>query len=296
MKNFLLGSAVLLLTMQGNALASSLKLASIPACERGEPICLESVIQEMNTRYEPLALQGDRDGIFALTYLRTTETLQRTLNEVSFENPASVVREDALFADYYFRAYDAYHSGMGDVPPVWKIAFDAASNRSVSGSGNLILGVSAHILRDLPFVLYELDQQGNPISYEDHNLINQVLLQANALGELAQRFDPTIDDGDLPGTEDDLQRFQIVAQWREVAFRNYERLRDAKSDSERSLVVAEIEGLSAATASSLFEAFQYPPTTNNNTSIPEPNSAYGLSLLACTWLLSKVKKQPSLRS
>jgi hypothetical protein len=291
MKNFLLGSAVLLLTMPGNALAASLKLASVPACERGEPICLESIIQEMNSRYEPLALQGDRNGIFALSYLRTTEILQRTLNEVGFENPVSVVKEDALFADYYFRAYDAYHSSMGDVPPAWKIAFDAAKNRSVSGGGNLILGASTHILRDLPLVLYDLDRQGNPVSYEDHNRFNQVLLQVDVLGELAQKFDPTIDDGDLPGTEDDLQRFQIVAQWRELAFRNYEKLRDAKNDSERSLVIAEIEGLSTTTAASLFEAFQYTPTTNNNTSIPEPNSVYGLSMLASSWLLSKVKKQ-----
>ena len=239
--------------------------------------------------------QGERNGIFALSYLRTTETLPWTLDQVGFENPASVVKEDALFADYYFRAYDAYHSGIGDVPPAWKIAFDAAKNRSVSGGGNLILGTTAHILGDQLFMLYELYEQGNPISYEDHNRFNQVLLQVDVLGELAQKFDSTI-DGDLSGTEDDLQRFQIVAQWCELAFRNYEKLRDAKSDSERSLVIAEIEGLSTATAASLFEAFEYPSTTNNNTSIPEPNSVYGLSLLASTWLLSKVKKQPSLRS
>jgi hypothetical protein len=65
MKNFLLGSAVLLLTMQGNALAASFELASVPTCKQGEPICLESVIQEMNTTYEPLALQG-----IAMVYLR----------------------------------------------------------------------------------------------------------------------------------------------------------------------------------------------------------------------------------
>lgn len=281
MKNLVLGSVLLLLSMQSSALASSFRLASIPVCQEGKPECLEFVTQEMKRRYEPLEAQRDRDGVFALSYLRTTETLQRTLDKVGFENPASIVQEDALYADYYFRSYDAYHSGTSDVPPAWKIAFDAAKNRSVSGGGNLILGTSAHILRDQPFMLYELYQQGNPISYEDHNRFNQVLLQVDVLGELAQKFDPTIDDGDLPGTEDDLQRFQIVAQWRELAFRNYERLRDANNDTIRAQVATEIEGLSAATATSLFEAFKNPPSP---ASVPEPSRASVLLILGSIWL------------
>ncbi|MEO1186669.1 MAG: DUF5995 family protein [Cyanobacteria bacterium J06636_27] len=118
-----------------------------------KPECLELVIQEMERRYEPLEAQQDRDGIFALSYLRTTEKLQQLLDSVGFENPTSIVREDALFADYYFEAYDNYHLNTGNVPQGWKIAFDAAENQSVTGTGNLSLGSSAHILRDLPFVL-----------------------------------------------------------------------------------------------------------------------------------------------
>lgn len=79
--------------------------------------------------------------------------MQQLLDSVGFENPTSIVREDALFADYYFEAYDNYHLNTGNVPQGWKIAFDAAENQSVTGTGNLSLGSSAHILRDLPFVL-----------------------------------------------------------------------------------------------------------------------------------------------
>jgi len=63
----------------------------------------------------------------------------------------------------------------------------------------------------------------------------------NVLEELAQ-FDPTIDDEDVPGEEDDQQRFQLIAQWRELAYRNFERLRDADTDAARAQVTAEIEG------------------------------------------------------
>lgn len=278
MKNLILGTIALLFSMQGSAFAAS--LASIPVCQEGKPECLNLVIQEMERRYEPLEAQRDRDGIFALSYLRTTEALQRLLNTVGFDNPASVVQEDALFADYYFRAYDDYHRGA-NVPAAWKIAFDAAENKTVSGGGNLALGTSAHILRDLPLMLYELSQRGTLVSYDDHNRFNQVLNSFNVLPELAQKYDPTIDDADIPGTEDDLQRFQVVALWRELAFRNYEKLRSSKTDSERALVVAEIEGLSTATATTLFEAFKNP---TSSVRVPEPDSMPVLLVLGGIWV------------
>ena len=59
--------------------------------------------------------------------------------------------------------------------------------------------------------------------------------------ELAQKFDPTIDDDDVPGDADDIQRFQLIASWRELAYRNYEKLRDAPSEEARAQVAAEIE-------------------------------------------------------
>ncbi|WP_414620026.1 DUF5995 family protein [Calothrix sp. CCY 0018] len=287
MKNLLLGSVALLLSIQSSALAVSQRLSSQTVCQEGKPECLELVIQEMERRYEPLEAQRDRDGIFALSYLRTTEKLQQLFDTVGFENPASIIREDALFADYYFEAYDNYHLGTGNVPTAWQIAFDAAENQSVSGTGNLVLGTSAHILRDLPFVLYELDQKGTPISLTDHNLFNEVLLQVDVLGELAQKFDPTIDDDDLPGTSDDLERFQVVALWRELTWRNYEKLRDAPNDASLAQVAAEIEGLSAATATSLFEQFKNPTPP---ISVPEPSSTLFLLFIGTYGAVLHIKK------
>ena len=257
MKFFVVMSAVLLLMLPGFAPALALEPTSKNACEVGKPNCVELVIKKMEQRYKPLAKQCDHDALFAFTYLRTTEVFLQTLEEVGYQDLAAVVREDALFAEYYFRSYDAYHSG-GNVPPAWQTAFDAAQGRSVSGSGNLILGFNAHIQRDLPFVLYELYVQGRPVSYEDHTRVNEFLQNVNVLEELAQKFDPTIDDEDVPGEEDDQQRFQLIAQWRELAYRNFERLRDAETDADRAQVAAEIEAYSAATATTLRQAFSYP--------------------------------------
>lgn len=287
MKKLLVGTAALLLSVQSSALAVSQRLSDRAVCQEGKPECLELVIQEMERRYEPLEAQRDRDGIFALSYLRTTEKLQQLLDNVGFENPASIVKEDALYADYYFEAYDTYHLNTGNVPTAWQIAFDAAENQSVSGTGNLALGTSAHILRDLPFVLYELDQKGSPISKADHDLFNQVLLQVDVLGELAQKFDPTIDDNDLPGTSDNLESFQVIALWRELTWQNYVRLRDAPDDTSRRQVAAEIEGLSAATATSLFEQFKNPTPP---VSVPEPSSIIFLLFIATYVVVLSFKK------
>jgi hypothetical protein len=307
MKNLFLGSIVLLLALPGTARASEQNLTSTEACQKGEPECVDLVIEEMERRYELLAELCDHDALFALTYLRTTETFLETLDEIDYDDPASVIREDALFAEYYFRPYDAYHSGKGDVPPAWQIAFDAAQNRLVAGAGNLLLGFNAHIQRDLPFVLYELYTQGTPVSYSDHIRANQFLQQVDVIDELVQKFDPTLDDTDLPGEEDDQQQFQLIVQWREDSFRNFERLRDAPTDAERTQVAAEIEGYSAAFAQELLQAFSYPPGTDssardaycqkcqegNHASVPEPNSRFALFLLSGIWLLRN-KLKPKL--
>lgn len=264
MKKLFLYSIVLFLTLPGVALASIREPTSKRACQVGKPKCVEFVIKEMERRYKPLARQCNHNALFALGYLRTTQVFLQTLKDIDYSDRSTVIREDALFAEYYFRAYDAYHLGADNVPPAWKEAFDAAQSRSVTSSGDLVLGFNAHIQRDLPFVLYELYKQGNTVSYEDHNRVNEFLQTVNFLTELAQKFDPTIDDEDVPGEEDDFQRFQLIASWRELAYRNYERLRDAQSDEARAKVAAEIETYALVSAQLLRQQLSYPPGTDSS--------------------------------
>ena len=223
------------------------------ACQAGEDRCVSRVIREMQRRFEPLAASCDHDAVFSLVYLRTTEKYLETVDEIGYSDAASVTREDSLFADYYFRAFDAYHGGSrqgaGTVPPAWQIAFDAAESRTLSAQGNAFLGISAHIQRDLPFVLYDLYLDGNGISYEDHTLVNDFLAQVDAATEIIERFDPTYP----PGSD-----ITLVAAWRETAFVNFERLRDA-TPAERVAITAEIEYAAAAFAVNVVASTAYPP-------------------------------------
>ena len=61
---------------------------------------------------------------------------------------------DAVFARYYTDAYYNWQSGnRAAVPRAWLTALDAAKNKKVSGTGDLLLGMNAHINRDLPYVM-----------------------------------------------------------------------------------------------------------------------------------------------
>jgi hypothetical protein len=138
MKRFAQGLAALSLLWAINLTVTSGDLADKRACQEGRPHCTHFVIQEMERRFRHLAKDCDHNAIFSLLYLRTTEKFRDTLSSIGYSDPASVVRQDALFADFYFSAYDAYHKGEGFVPPAWQIAFAAAGQRRVTAAGNAI--------------------------------------------------------------------------------------------------------------------------------------------------------------
>jgi hypothetical protein len=257
MQGVMLGVAMGLACVMGAATASA-DVSSRLACKLGNPRCVDGVIQEMEQRFKPLARRCDHDSIFALLYLRTTQKFDETLPALGYSDVRAVVREDALFADYYFRAHDAYRRRHGFVPPAWQIAFSAAEQRAVSGIGNALLGMNAHIQRDLPFVLFELDRRGHAVSYEDHNRVNVFLAQVDAAAELAARFDPIFAAGIDPAV-----LTQLITNWRELAFVNYLRLRDAPDLRAWLTVAADIERYAADMASAFAQQTAYPAGTDS---------------------------------
>lgn len=232
-------------------------------CTAGRRRCVDAVIREMRRRFDPLAESCDHDSIFALAYLRTTEEYRRTTDDPAFfEDTAFVNHEAVVFAGYYFRAFDAWHAGEA-VPPAWAIAFQAAADHAVTASGNLSLGISAHIQRDLPFVLagIGLVKPDGSSRKTDHDRVNEFLnrVSDDLYAEIARRFDPTIDDGDLPGEVDNAGAFQIIPTWRETAWRNAERLVTAETPEARAQVAESIEAYAASQAEAIRHATAYGP-------------------------------------
>jgi len=232
-------------------------------CKKGHENCVHSVIKEMERRFAPLADSCHFNAVFALTYLRTTEIYHEFWHEGQFADPNWLNHYDAWFGEYYFRAYDAYYKeNKGTAPEAWQIAFAASDDKRVSGMGNVLLGMNAHINRDLPFVLYEigLAAPDGTSRKPDHDKVNEFLnrVSGEVFPELARRFDPTVDDGNVPGTTlDDTLTFQAVPAWREQAWRNAEALANASTDLQRALVAAQIEEYAAGAARTIRDATAY---------------------------------------
>ena len=232
-------------------------------CNSGKPQCVDLVAKEMDKRLQPLADSCSHNALFALLYLRVTNHVGDAVRTAGvFQDPGFISHEDAVFADYYFDAYDAYAGGdLAHTPGAWKVAFDAAKNKQVTGLGNLLLGMNAHINRDLPFVLYAIGLTAPDGSSRkpDHDAVNGVLYDAydQAVTEGARRFDSSL--ASSSGSLAAASGIQSVILWREEAWRNAERLAAATSDAQRAQVASQIEQAANTEAALLKAAYSYGP-------------------------------------
>jgi hypothetical protein len=237
-------------------------------CVAGRMNCVSAVIREMEGRFEPLGRSCDHNAMFALAYLRTTQTyLWAAKQSGFFQDTPWVNHEDAVFAKYYFNAYDNWLAGnRSQVPQAWLIAFDSAAERRTTGSGDLLLGMSAHINRDLPFTLAAIGMvtpEGQSRK-ADHDKVDEFLNMViePMLAELAARFDPDTVNVETPFGVGNAGLFQLIAAWRERAWRNAELLVSAPTPELRAAVAQQIELTAAAEATTIVASSSYlPPLT-----------------------------------
>ncbi|MGZ4436162.1 MAG: DUF5995 family protein [Nocardioidaceae bacterium] len=239
-------------------------------CVAGRDNCLKATLKELSRIADSTAKNCSHDAVFARAYVRMTQTygwardIPGYYQDVPFANHL-----DAVFAKKYTDAYYAYQSGdLASVPKAWKIAFDASKNKQVSGTGSLLLGMNAHINRDLPFVLAAtgLVAPDGSSRKTDYDADEQWLSTATKplLAEIAARFDPTADDATDPLGISYLTLFQMVSGWREQAWRNAEALVSAPTASARALVAAQIENDAATEAQTILSTQSYaPPLTSS---------------------------------
>jgi len=235
-------------------------------CTAGRIQCVDAVIREMDRRVRPLDDACDHNVMFGLMYLRTTEEYRRSATQPGFfSDPAFINHQDAVFARYYFDAWDAYRAGdLARTSRSWQIAFQAADQKRVSGMGNMLLGMSAHVNRDLPMVLADIGlvKPDGSSRKPDHDKVNQFLnlVMEPLIDEAAARFDPTVDDTQIDGTTiDETAMLQMLVGWREQAWRNAEALVNAPTPAARQLVVEEIERVAAIEANLIVVATSYSP-------------------------------------
>lgn len=244
-------------------------------CVAGRDNCLKATRKEFGRILTDEAQQCSHAAVFAMTYTRITQTYGWSRDIPGYYQDVPYINHmDAVFAKYYFDAYHNYQDGKRSaVPAAWLTAFDAARDKRVTGSGDLLLGINAHVNRDLPFVLAGMGlvrtdgQSGKP----DFDKANYFLNAASdaLMAELSARFDPTIDDSADPLGASYGSIMQMLTSWRENAWRNAEALVNAPTAADRALVANKIESDANTLANAIVLADSYTPLSTT-----APRDAY----------------------
>ena len=238
-------------------------------CVAGKPACLKQTRKEFGRILRENAQSCTHASVFALAYTRITQTYGWSRDIPGYYQDLPYMNHmDAVFAKYYTDAYYDYKDGnRSAVPDAWLTAFDAARDKRVTATGDLLLGINAHVNRDLPFVLAASGlvrpdgQSGKP----DFDKANQFLNDSSAamMAELAARFDPTVDDSNDPLGVSYATIMQMLTAWRENAWRNAEALVNAPGPATRAAVAAHIDSQADTVANAVLLTQRYvPPLTS----------------------------------
>jgi hypothetical protein len=207
--------------------------------------CIDGNIARM--RKLRARLGCDHRAVFATTYLLLTEQVRDTMRRDPhyFRDPRWLIIEDTVFANFYFRSIGAYERGQ-PVPGAWKVAFDNARTGDDNAGQDMLLGINAHVQRDMPFVVATvgLRTRKGASRKPDHDVVNAILSDAyeRIVSTIGRRYDALVTITNASWNPiDDVAGLEMVKGWREGVWRNAERLLAAKTASERRQVTDSIE-------------------------------------------------------
>ena len=232
----------------------------VPRCARPTMRCVDDTIRVF--RRWRARFGCDHRAVFTTTYLLLTQEIKRYLKRPAFfDDRRYLIWEVTQFSNFYFRALENDRAGR-PVPEAWRIAFDAADSDGANAGQDMLLGINAHVQRDMAYVVAEMGVRtpSGASRKPDHDRVNQILNSAyeRIVREIGERYDPLLFTTNASWNPlDNIAGLEAVKGWREGVWRNAERLLTARTDAERSLVEATIEG-NAATWARLMAAPQAP--------------------------------------
>lgn len=202
---------------------------------------ITKIIQSLKSYRLKYESQRDSRAIFTYTYELMTIQIGKSLFTSGFLDPAWIVKLDEEFASRYFIAMDAYDEG-GEVPAGWSYILNVLHQRRTSVLEEMIIGMVAHIVWDLPLALAETGQASNnsETRLHDFHLMNDVLGHSiNLLQDsVGKRYNPMLNLLDkLFGTHDEIITNFGIRIARGIAWYNACRLQNQylKSDTMRSI-------------------------------------------------------------
>ncbi|MEO1052992.1 MAG: DUF5995 family protein [Bacteroidota bacterium] len=136
----------------------------------------------------------DARAIFTNAYLEITKSFKALIPSTSFHDRDWVLRLDVEFSKQYFQALKAYDHGE-EVIAAWHTVFEAMYIKRTSVLEELILGMVAHIVNDLPLALEQTGSSWHePKRASDFHLANDILMQGinDIQQKTAESFNPLL--------------------------------------------------------------------------------------------------------
>ena len=235
--------------LPGLPTAQNPQFHGLPGCQTPTMACIDWEIAQMDAIR--VGFGCDHRAVFATTYELLTIQLRHDMlaDPHLFDDPAWVIGEDVTFASMYFASVHAYETG-GSVPQAWRVAFDTAAHGDANAVQDMLLGINAHVQRDMPFMMAAvgLHTPAGASRKHDHDVLNAVLNRAyeSVTDTIRARFDP--DEGFISPKPDPLLGYvgnvagdQLVQAWREQVWRNAEQLLNATTAPKYAKVARGIE-------------------------------------------------------
>jgi uncharacterized protein DUF5995 len=109
---------------------------------------IDEVLERLDEIIDLARREKSRLGYFAALYRNVTIKVNEGILAGSFEDGARMERFDVAFANRYLDAFERYRRGE-ELSECWRTSFTAAQNWHPIVLQHLLLGINAHINRDL---------------------------------------------------------------------------------------------------------------------------------------------------
>jgi hypothetical protein len=160
---------------------------------------LDGMIAECRAESDPL-------GYFPALYRQVTRRVKQGVEEGFFDDGPRMNRFDALFANRYLMAYQAFQAGRQPTKS-WQVAFGATRSGELIILQDLLVGINAHVNLDLGVAAGEAFHGAALESFRsDFDKINVIL--GSLIGPVEQtisRFSPLIGILDRIGGRDEVE-------------------------------------------------------------------------------------------
>lgn len=154
---------------------------------------LSGLAERLERRAQVFERARDSRCVFARCEARLTRRMADALPNAGYDDPEWVALLTLRFAEHYLRAL--HERAVGELETgAWAVVFEAGEHRESSVLETLVLGMTAHVVHDLPLALCDVGMS-TPDGHSrirDYNEMNEVLGSGieDIFIELTQRYDP----------------------------------------------------------------------------------------------------------